>query len=105
MGEGSYNASRIIQSIEKQNNDGNQSLMQHLGNSTAKRNANISQRIINQTVLNPGRTLGSEPWEIDSNDIKLISEIDGIWAHYWGGHLYSIPHSFYFPKNQPLLWL
>ena len=62
MGEGSFNASRILQSIEKSNNDLKQSLMKHLGNSTAKRNADLIQRIINQTVLNPGQT-----WEIWSS--------------------------------------
>ena len=81
--------------------------MQHLGNSTANRNASLSQRIINQTVFNPGRTLRSEAQESNSNEVKLISEIDGIRAHYWGGHLYPIPHSFFFPNNQLLLrlWL
>ena len=54
MCEGSFNASYIIQSIEKSNNDLKQSLMQYLGNSTANRKADLSQRIINQTVLNPG---------------------------------------------------
>ena len=81
--------------------------MQHLGNSTANRNADLSQRIINQTVLNPGWTLRSEAQKNDSNEIKLISEIDSIWANYWGGHLYAIHHSFFFPNNHPhlRLWL
>ena len=43
MGECSFNASRIIQSIEKSNNDLKQSLIQHLGNSTANKSVNISQ--------------------------------------------------------------
>ena len=84
------------------NNDLKQSLMQQLGNSTVIRNANTSQRIINQTVLSPGRALRTEPRESDTNDVKLISEIDGVWTHYWGGHLYPIPYSIFFPKNQPL---
>ena len=79
--------------------------MQHLGNSTTNKNVNLSQRIIHQTVLNHGRILRSEAQERDSNKVKLISEIDGIWAHYWAGHLYPIHHSFFFPKNQPLLQL
>ena len=96
MGEGLFNVSRIIQSIEKSNSDLKLSLMQHLGNSTANRSADSSQRIINQTALNPGRTLRSEAQESDSNDVKLKSEIDSIWAYYWGGHLYPIPHPFFF---------
>ena len=47
MGEGPFNASRIIQSIEKSNNHLKQLFIQHLGNPTANRNANVSQRIIN----------------------------------------------------------
>ena len=99
MVEGSHNASCIIQSIEKLNNDLKQSSIQHLGNPTANRNANISQRIINQIVLNPGLKLKTEPQESDSHDVKRITEIDGIWAHYWGGHLYPIPLSFFFSNN------
>ena len=57
-GEGSYKASRI--SVHrKPNNDLKQSLIQHLGDSTANRNTNLSQGIINQTALDPGRTLRS----------------------------------------------
>ena len=57
--------------------------------------------------MNPGRALRSEPRGRDSNDVKVISEIVGIWAHYWGDHLCPISYSFFFPKNQPLLrlWL
>ena len=102
-GKGSFNAPRIIQSIEKSNNDLKQSLMQHLGNSTANRNVNLSQRFFNQTVLNPGWTLKSEAQESNSNEVKLISEIVDIWAHYWGGHPYPTPHSFFFTKYQTLL--
>ena len=40
MGGGSFNALHIIQSIEKSNNDLKQSLIQHIGNPTANRNAN-----------------------------------------------------------------
>ena len=53
MGKRSFNASCIIQLIEKSNNDLKQSLIQHISNSIANRNVNVSQRIINQTVLNP----------------------------------------------------
>ena len=56
MGEGSFNASCVIQVIEKSKNDLNQPLIQHLGHSTENKNADLSQRIINPTVLNLGRT-------------------------------------------------
>ena len=59
MGAGSFIVSRTIQSIERSNNNLKQSLIQHLDYSTANRNANKSQRIINQTVLNPDRILQS----------------------------------------------
>ena len=57
--------------------------------------------------MNPGQTLRTDSQRIGYNDVKLISDTDGIWAHYWGGHLYPIPYFFIFPKNQPLLrlWL
>ena len=71
MGKGSFNVSRNIHSIEKSNNDLKQSSIQHLGNSIANRNANTSQRIINQTESNPGQRLRLEPRESDSNDIRL----------------------------------
>ena len=54
MGEASCNASHIIQSVQKSNNELKQILIQYLGNSVANRNADLSQGIINQTVLNPG---------------------------------------------------
>ena len=92
-------------SIDKSNNALKQSLIQHVSNLTANSNAVSSQWIINRTVLNPDRTLRSEAQERDSNEVKLISENYGMWAHYWGGHLYPIPHFFCFPKNQPVLQL
>ena len=54
MGVGSFNASCIIQTIQKSTNSLKQCLIQHLGKPTANRNTDFSQRIINQTVLHPG---------------------------------------------------
>ena len=60
VGEDSFNASRIIQSIEKSNNNFKQSFIQHFGNLRANRNADLSQ-IINQTVMNPDQTFITIP--------------------------------------------
>ena len=49
-------------------------------------------------MLNPGQTLRSEAQESESNEVKLISVIYGIWAYYNGSHLYPIPYSFFFPN-------
>ena len=52
MGQGTLNASHIIQSIQKSNIDLKQSLLQTLGRSSNRNNKNL-QNIINATILNP----------------------------------------------------
>ena len=34
---------------------------------------------------------------------QSISKDDGVWAHYWDGHLHPIPRSFVFPKYLTLM--
>ena len=107
MGQGSFNASRIIQSIEKSNKDLKQSLLRHIGKSTNTSSNSSMESIINSTVLNPGHTSRTNIEHESEHEVQLISKDDGVWAHYWDGHLHPIPSSFVFPKNQTLLrlWL
>ena len=56
MGHGSFNASRIIQSIEQSNKDLKQSLLQYIGKTTNTSTNNSLETIINSTVLNRGQT-------------------------------------------------
>ena len=98
MGQGSFNASRIIQSIEQSNKDLKQSLLQHIGKTTNTSTNNSLETIINSTVLNPGQTSRTNVRTESENEVQLISQEDGVWAHYWDGHLHPIPPSFVFPK-------
>ena len=68
---------------------------------------NSLESIINSTVLNPGHTTRLNVDQESEHEVQLISKDDGVWAHYWDGHLHPIPSSFVFPKNQTLLrlWL
>ena len=107
MGQGSFDASRIIQSIEKSNKDLKQSLLRHIGKTTNTSSHSSLESIINSTVLNPGHTTRLNVDQESEHEVQLISKDDGVWAHYWDGHLHPIPSSFVFPKNQTLLrlWL
>ena len=49
-----------------------------------------------------------KPWSKIENSSSSkysdkVSEIDDVWAHCRSGHLYPIPYTFVFPKNQTLL--
>ena len=55
--------------------------------------------------MNPGQTSRINARRESENEVQLISQEDGVWAHYWDGHLHPIPPSFVFPKNQTLLHL
>ena len=54
MGNGSFNSSHIIQSIQQSNTEYKQSLLHHLCGSSNTTNTDSLQNIINQTILNSG---------------------------------------------------
>ena len=105
VGNGSLKASRIMQSTQQSNTELKQSLLHHLFGSSNTTNTDSLQNIINQTILNPGSQTMTESNNGQQNKVHLISKDDGVWAHYWDGHLHPIPRSFVCSKNQTLLRL
>ena len=82
MGNSSFNASCIIQSIKQSNKELKQSLLHHLCGSSNITNVTSLQNIINQTILNPGTQAMTENKNGQQNTVQLISKDDGVWAHY-----------------------
>ena len=105
MGDASFNVSHIIQSIQQSNPELKQSILHYIYGSSNTINTDSLQNIINQTILNPDTQKMMESNNGQENEVKLISNDDGVWAHYWDGHLHPIPGSFLFPKSQTLLRL
>ena len=105
-GQGTFNALRIIQSIQESNIDLKRSLLQTLGSSSNTSNKNL-QNIINATILNPGQSSTNNNSQGSEIDVQLTRKYDGVWAHCWDCNLHPVPHTFTFSKNQTLLrlWL
>ena len=98
LGQGTFNASHIIQSIQESNFDLKQSLLQTFGSSLDTNNKNL-QNIINATILNPGQSSTNNNSQGSENDIQLICKDDGVWAHYWDCNLHPVPCTFIFSKT------
>ena len=79
MGNGSFNAFCITQSIQQSNIELKQSLLHHLCGSNKTTNIDSLQNIINQTMLNPGSQAMTENNNEQQNKVQLISKDD---AHY-----------------------
>ena len=89
MGNASFNASRILQSFQQSNTELKQSLLHHLCWSNNTTNNDSLQNIINQTVLNPDIQAMTEHNNGQQNAVQRISKDDGVYAHYWDGHLHT----------------
>ena len=59
-----------------------------------------NQILVIQQAVSPQRIiqLRTGLQESFTNEVKLLGEINNIWAHYWDDHLYPISYSFFSKK-------